>query len=74
MELTVLGVSSYDEASRVSRELVENGIKCIELCGGFGHKGVAKIIEAVKGEIPIGVVRFDCHPGLEGKSGDAVFK
>jgi len=73
VELHVVGVKNYDEASRVAKELVDNGIAAIELCGGFGNKGVAKISEAVGGKVPVGVVRFDIHPGLDNKSGDEVF-
>ena len=74
VELTVVGVKNYDEACKVAKELVEKGVKAIELCGGFGHLGVAKIVEAVAGKATVGVVRFDIHPGLEGKSGDEFFK
>lgn len=73
VELHVVGVKNYDEACRIAKELVNKGIVAIELCGGFGHRGVAKIVEAVEGKVPVGVVRFDIHPGLEGKSGDEIF-
>ncbi|EHR77890.1 hypothetical protein OCC_03372 [Thermococcus litoralis DSM 5473] len=73
VELHVVGVKNYDEACRIAKELVDEGIAAIELCGGFGHRGVAKIVEAVEGKVPVGVVRFDIHPGLEGKSGDEIF-
>ncbi|MDK2782575.1 MAG: hypothetical protein PWQ32_164 [Thermococcaceae archaeon] len=73
VELYVIGVKSYEEACEIAKKLVEEGIGAIELCGGFGHKGVAKVVEAVEGKVPVGVVRFDIHPGLEGKSGDEIF-
>lgn len=73
VELTVVGVSSYAEAERVARALVEEGVGAIELCGGFGNEGVARIARAIEGKAAVGAVRFDCHPGLDGKSGDAVF-
>lgn len=73
VELHVVGVKNYDEACEVAKELVEEGIAAIELCGGFGHIGVAKVVEAVEGKVPVGVVRFDIHPGLENKSGDGIF-
>ena len=73
VQLTVVGVQNYAEAEEVARNLVEEGIVAIELCGGFGHAGTARIVEAVAGKAAVGVVRFDCHPGLEGKSGDALF-
>jgi hypothetical protein len=53
--------------------MVEQGIAAIELCGGFGVAGAARIARAVEGKAAVGVVRFDGHPGLGGKSGDAIF-
>lgn len=73
VELHVVGVKNYNEACKVAKELVNQGIAVIELCGGFGNAGVAKVSEAVEYKIPIGVVRFDIHPGLDNKSGDKVF-
>ena len=40
----------------VSRNLYENGIDCIELCGAFGAEGARKIIEATENKIPVGYV------------------
>lgn len=73
VELTVVGVQDYAQAEQVARDLVDQGIGAIELCGGFGHEGTARIVKAVQGRVAVGVVRFDGHPGLEGKSGDALF-
>ena len=74
VQLHVIGVKDYEEACEISSRLVKRGINVIELCGGFGHLGVAKIVEAVKNKIPVGVVRFDIHPELENKSGDDLFR
>lgn len=49
------------------------GVVAIELCGGFGNAGTARIAAAVDGKAVVGAVRFDGHPGLGGKSGDTVF-
>lgn len=73
VELTVVGVSDYASAEKVAVELVAAGIVAIELCGGFGHAGTARIAQAVEGKAAVGVVRFDNHPGLDGKSGDSLF-
>jgi hypothetical protein len=73
VELTAVAAKNYKEAERVARQLVEEGIEAIELCGGFGNKGTARIAEAVAGKAAVGVVRFDGHPGLAGKSGDELF-
>ena len=69
-EMIVLGVGSYDMACSEARKLVEEGVLMIELCGGFGTIGHAKVTEAVEGKIQVGVVRFDNHPGYDNLSGD----
>lgn len=74
VELMAVAVNNYAEAVKVCQSLVEEGFVAIELCGGFGHIGVAKVAEAVGDKAAVGVVRFDNHPGLEFKSGDAIFK
>ncbi|AOY78293.1 DUF6506 family protein [Clostridium formicaceticum] len=74
VSLTVVGVKDYKEAIEVTKELVEQGITVIELCGGFGLEGVAAVKKAVKGKADVGVVRFDHHPGLQFKSGDEIFQ
>ena len=73
VELTVVGVNNYAQAEDVARALVDKGIAAIELCGGFGNAGTARIAAAVAGKAVVGAVRFDGHPGLEGKSGDELF-
>jgi len=66
-------VHDYEQAVEVCKKLAEKDLFAIELCGGFGHLGTARIVEAVEGKVPIGVVRFDIHPLLAGKSGDSAF-
>jgi hypothetical protein len=73
VELTAVAANNYKEAERIAIKLVEDGIEAIELCGGFGNKGTAMIADAVAGKATVGVVRFDGHPGLAGKSGDELF-
>lgn len=73
VELTAVAVNNYSQAIEVCQAMVEEGFVAIELCGGFGHIGAAKIAEALQGKAAVGVVRFDNHPGLEFKSGDALF-
>lgn len=73
VELTVVGVKNYEAAVETTYELVKQGIGAIELCGGFGIEGTAAVKKAAAGKAVIGVVRFDHHPGLEGKSGDEMF-
>ncbi|EGB16311.1 hypothetical protein DND132_3108 [Pseudodesulfovibrio mercurii] len=72
VELVAVAVKDYAQAEAVARELVEKeGIAAIELCGGFGAAGTARIAAAVN--VPVGVVRFDIHPGLNNVSGDTLF-
>lgn len=72
VELVAVAVKDYAQAEAVARELVEkDGIAAIELCGGFGTAGTARIAAAV--DVPVGVVRFDIHPGLDNVSGDTLF-
>jgi Family of unknown function (DUF6506) len=73
VELQVVGVANYAQAELVAAGLVKSGVVAIELCGGFGVTGTARIAAAVQGQAAVGVVRFDGHPGLQGRSGDLVF-
>ena len=70
-ELIAIGVKNYDQAVSVAKDLVKEGTVAFELCAGFGNIGTARVAEAVKG-VPVGVVKFDIHPLLGGKSGDQV--
>lgn len=73
VELIVVGVVNYAQAAEVCRQLIDEGCVAIELCGGFGHAGAARVAEAAAGRAAVGVVRFDNHPGLDFGSGDALF-
>ncbi|MDR3589228.1 MAG: DUF6506 family protein [Negativicutes bacterium] len=73
VKLTVVGVQDYGEAEKAVQELVGQGYVAIELCGGFGVEGTARVKRAVSGKAAVGAVRFDGHPGLGGKSGDELF-
>ncbi|HHY92167.1 MAG TPA: hypothetical protein GX511_02355, partial [Firmicutes bacterium] len=44
VELTVVGVPDYNAAEKEAAALVEAGIAAIELCGGFGHEGTARVV------------------------------
>lgn len=76
-EMIVVGVGSYEMACEQAVKLAEEGVIMIELCGGFGTMGHAKVTEAVKdipaagGKVWVGVIRFDNHPGYENLSGDS---
>ena len=73
VELLSVAVKDYEAAAVLAADLLKEDIQAIELCGGFGAAGVARIVDAVEGKIPVGVVRFDIHPGLGNQSGDKIF-
>lgn len=73
VELITVGVGNYTMAEKIAQELVKEGVTAIELCGGFGVEGTAKVKKSVEGKAEIGVVRFDTHPGLGNISGDQCF-
>lgn len=73
VSLNVVGVKNYSEAIEVAKELVNQGVKAIELCAGFGNEGISLISKAVKGKASVGAVKFDHHPGFDFKSGDELF-
>lgn len=52
----MIGVSTLDEACQAARELYEEGVGCIELCGAFGPDGARRIIEITENKIPVGYV------------------
>lgn len=70
-EMIVVGVGTYEMACEEAVKLAEEGVLMIELCGGFGTIGHARVTEAVAGKLQVGVVRFDNHPGYDNLSGDA---
>ena len=74
VEVKTIAVANYHQGCSLMHELIDEGITVVELCGGFGHKGVAAIVEAAKGKVHVGVVRFDYHPGLRFSSGDNLFQ
>ena len=52
----IIGVTNLTEACEVAKQLYENGVACIELCGAFGESGAKEIIHATKNKIPIGYI------------------
>lgn len=73
VDLHVVGVRDYAQAESVTRDLVDRGVGAIELCGGFGTEGTSRVRRAAGSDVPVGVVRFDIHPGLGNVSGDTIF-
>lgn len=73
VHVKMIAVPHYQRGCQILDELHQEGIRAIELCAGFGHQGVASMVKAATGRMPIGVVRFDHHPCLEHVSGDSLF-
>jgi hypothetical protein len=68
--MIMIGVKDYDMACVEAAKLADEDVIMLELCGGFGTLGHAKVTEAVAGRLQVGVVRFDNHPGYDNVSGD----
>jgi len=47
-----------EQVIEVAKNLVANGAQIIELCGGLGPIWMAKVIEAIKGAVPVGGVFY----------------
>lgn len=60
-----VGVANIADAAAVTNELIEQGIELIELCGGFGAAGLALVIAAAAGRVPVGAVFY----GVEASAG-----
>jgi hypothetical protein len=74
LDLMVVGVKDYEQAAQIARELADQGVEAIELCGGFGNLGLARVAQSVGDKAVVGAVRFDIHPLLGYKSGDDLTK
>ena len=57
-EMIAIGVAEPGQACAVARALVAEGVQLIELCGGFGPRWTAKVIEAIDHAIPVGSVGY----------------
>ena len=64
-KLHVVLVPTEAEAAEVSRALVEDdGVQSINLCPGFGHGDVARVVAAVGAHVAVSVSRGD-GPGAQ---------
>ena len=43
---------------KIAKQLVDDGVQTIELCGGFGPVWVSKIADAVGLQVPVGTVMY----------------
>lgn len=56
--MTVVGVSDPEQGIEAAQDLVSEGVQLIELCGGFSPVWAGRIIEAIDGAVPVGVVAY----------------
>jgi len=65
--MVCVGVPDVSLAAPIARQLVEEGVELIELCGGFGGAGLASVTAAVNGRVPVGAVFYavDASAGLQ---------
>ncbi|MES2581917.1 MAG: DUF6506 family protein [Pseudomonadota bacterium] len=57
-EMHTIGVSSPLEGAAAARLLLNEGVQLIELCGGFGPLGTARVLAEVNGAVPVGAVAY----------------
>ena len=50
-QATIVGVPSIDAACDVARELADEGVVAIDVCGGFRAEGARRLIEATGGRV-----------------------
>lgn len=55
---TIVAVPERSAAVEVAADLVDAGAQSIELCGAFGPKWVAEVVEATGGRVPVGGVNY----------------
>lgn len=55
-DVSVYGVDNIELACAKARELIDEGVELIELCGAFHTAFTKQVIAAVGGKIPIGNV------------------
>lgn len=57
-ELVCVGVPTTDDAPAAARRLLDEGVELIDLCGAFAGRGLADVVAAVDGRVPVGAVFY----------------
>lgn len=57
-EMIAVGVGEPEQAVAVARQMVDDGVQLIELCGGFGPYWTAKVLDAIQHRVPVGSVSY----------------
>lgn len=57
---TAVGIDFHhkEQVLEVAKEAVASGAQIIELCGGFGPLWIAKVTDAINGQVPVGSVAY----------------
>lgn len=55
---TIVGVPSIEAACEVARELADDGVVAIDVCGGFREEGARKLIEATGGRVCVSPAHY----------------
>lgn len=58
VDTVLVGVPKPEDGIEAARRLVGEGVQLIELCGGFGPVWAGRIIEAIDGAVPVGIVGY----------------
>jgi predicted polyphosphate/ATP-dependent NAD kinase len=54
----LLGVPTVDAGVKLAARLVDDGAQLLELCGGFGPVGTARVLAAIDNRVPVGAVGY----------------
>jgi hypothetical protein len=54
----LVGVPDVACGVRLAPRLVADGAQLLELCGGFGPVGTARVLEAIRSAVPVGAVGY----------------
>ncbi|HTE41858.1 MAG TPA: DUF6506 family protein [Steroidobacteraceae bacterium] len=56
--LVCVGVPNVADAPQAALQLLAQEVQLIELCGAFSGAGLAAVVDAVKGRVPVGAVFY----------------
>ncbi|WP_394828062.1 DUF6506 family protein [Pendulispora albinea] len=54
----LVGVPDVESGVRIAPRLVAEGAQLIELCGGFGPMGTARVLSVIQHAVPVGSVAY----------------
>lgn len=54
----IVGMDTPDACVSVAKEMLDDGVQLIELCGGYGPEWTAQVLQAVNNSIPVGSVGY----------------